>query len=408
MINKLETDICIVGGGPCGAMLAMLLARQNIKVVLLERTASNIREFRGESISPDSVAILDELNIMPYIEKHGYLKTKHMQVCERGKRLLDVDFSRFKYNRKYTIDVPQVVLISALLEEANKCSNFTYLPNTKCESLIKKNDVISGITCRRNEELITVESLLVVAADGRYGKLRKFANLPAKIKPLARDVLWFMLPMPDNWGEVAKLCLNRNQHIILLPTYPNTLRVGLNIPSGQYKAFREKDISYLYNIVTNLEPTLANLIKKEIRSWSDTTLLDIFTMEVPKWSIDGFLLIGDAAHTLTPILGQGVNQAIMDSVAVAPIISKAIHNNSDIPLQSHIFNNFVKKRKKEVKFIHKFQIRQEKMLAKSSTIATFIRRLIYRFMNKSYKLQDFVWGKLLYKNQQLHASKIAS
>ena len=127
MTKIIEAEVAIIGSGPGGAMLALRLARLGRKVVLIERAANLHREFRGESISPDSVAILEEMGLMPYLDAHGYLETKKMQVFENNTCLLEVDFSQFDIEKKYSIDIPQPVLISALIKEAEKRANFIYL-----------------------------------------------------------------------------------------------------------------------------------------------------------------------------------------------------------------------------------------------------------------------------------------
>lgn len=259
---------------------------------------------------------------------------------------------------------------------------------------------VKGIVANQNGEKISIQASLVVAADGRYGKVRKLANLPAKVTPLSRDILWFMVDKPKDWGDVAKVSMEKDQHIIALPTYPNSLRLGLNIPSGHYKKIREHDISYLHNLVARIEPSLAESVKQEIKEWSDTTLLDIFTLQAPKWTLDGLVLIGDAVHTLTPVLGQGVNQAIKDAVMLAPIVEQAVRQNKDKTIPEAVFKDFVRQRKEEVNFVHEFQVRQEKMLSKASFLQTAIRRTFYRFINRSAKVQQRLWGRLLYQYQQ--------
>jgi len=127
--------------------------------------------------------------------------------------------------------------------------------------------------------------------------------------------------------------------------------------------------------------------------------LDIFTMEVPKKCLDGLILIGDAAHTLTPILGQGVNQAIKDAVFISPVIQSALKNQSGILCKSN-FKKYLKIRRAEVNRVHGFQVRQERLISLSSFIGTNFRMALYKFMNTSFLFQKILWEKILYQYQK--------
>lgn len=398
---KKHTEVCIVGAGPGGAMLALLLARQGVQVILIERALTCEREFRGETISPDGVAILTEVGVMPDIEAHGYIQTKKWQLYENQQKCLDIDFGRFDYPFKYSIDVPQPVLINALLNAAKKYAHFTHLAGARVEQLLEQAGAVQGVVCQLSDgSSLEIHSAVVVGADGRYGKLRKMAGLAAKVRPLTRDVLWFMLPRPSHWGERVKLSILKNQHVVGLPTYPDLLRVGFNIPAGQFKQVREQPIQFLHDRVAELDPSLAQSVKEQIKSWSDTHFLDVFTADVPRWAKKGFVLLGDAAHTLSPVLGQGVNHALKDALDLADVIAEGLAQYPHTILPESVFTPYVKRRKPEVDFVHHFQIRQEHLLSFASPFKTYLRRLVYRVMNASHFLQSLLWERILYHHQR--------
>lgn len=396
-----RVSICIVGAGPAGALLALLLARAGVSVLLIERSMLNKRAFRGESISPDSVAMLHHLGIMPAIEKHGYLETQQLHILDAQRCLLKVNFNSFPYLHRFSIDIPQLVLIHAILKEAQKYQNFEFIQGVQCQGLLMENNEVRGVMLEQDQKIRRIQAHLVVGADGRYGKIRSWAGIPAKIKPLPRDIIWFLLPRPKGWGGVAKISMHQDQHLIALPTYPNFLRVGVNIKRGQYAKMRAGPISQLHHLVTRLDPVLSQGLEENLLSWSDTALLDIFTAEVDTWARDGLILIGDAAHTLTPVLGQGVNQALKDAFYLAPIIQKQDFKQGEVAgLPSLIFQDFIQERKRAVRFIHRFQMQQEKRLASQSVLGVWKRRALYRLMHYFPKIQRYLWEKIAYSDQK--------
>lgn len=390
MSELLERSVCIAGSGPGGALLGLLLAKAGINVLVLEKAKDFSRDFRGESLSPDAFALLEKNGLKDYMEKHGYLKAKYMDLYENKEHLMRMDVGQFDEEKRCIIEFPQPVLLAAIVEEAKKYPNYEIRMGVSCKELIKEDGKVVGVIAGNSDESFTVRSQLVVAADGRYSRLRKLADLEADIKPVARDVLWFMMPRPHDWEAAISVKLKGDRHMILLPTYPDRLRGGINIPGGSYKEFRSKGIENLHAFVGELEPLLKDSVRDAVKSWSDVALLDIFTAEVPQWSIDGLVLLGDAAHTITPIMGQGIKHALFDAKKISDVIIDCLAKNPGKVIARSQLLGYESERKKDVAFTLNFQRRQEAMFMLHGPRA-MLRRTFYRILNNL----DFAKRRLL-------------
>ncbi|MBP1965614.1 FAD-dependent monooxygenase [Paenibacillus aceris] len=385
MNHVIQADVCIVGGGPAGAMLGLLLAKQSdLEVVVLEQHQAFQREFRGESISQGSVAILDVLGIMDNLKQHGYLQVEGLEMYDKGEKIFSVNFHEFSYEQKFIIDLPQPVLIGAILDKASGYPNFHLKMGATGVELFEEQGLIKGVVYReKSGELVTVNSSVVVDASGRYTRIREMAGIHAKIDHFKRDAVWFRVPRPEGWESATRIKVDGHQHLIILPTYPDQLRVGINIAKGAYQEFRKQDISIFYDTVCRLEPQLDGIVQEHIQSWKDTVLLDIFTAEVSQWSRDGLVLIGDSAHTVSPILGQGVNLAIQDAYELAPVIIDFLAKNPKTVMPQEAFQSFQLRRQEFVSFIQGFQADQEKDLMAETEEDMSKRRMKMQMLDQS-------------------------
>jgi 2-polyprenyl-6-methoxyphenol hydroxylase-like FAD-dependent oxidoreductase len=310
MTSSVSTDILIVGGGPAGALLGYLLARRGVDVIIAERETSLQRDFRGETIAAPSVLTLRKLGFGPALDRHGYLPTEGVTMWMEGRRVFHVDYRRFPIGA-VPIDIPQPALITAFVSASAPFPNFSYLYGTSFRELIEEDGAVRGAVLRHKDGTMTqVRARLVVGADGRFSKVRRAARLAADVRPMARDFLSFRLPRPAGYSLQAELIVDHDRHLVVLPTFPDFLRVGHNLPKRGMGELRAAGFETFKAGIMGLSPKLAPLVHEHLRSWDDTSFLEIFTAEVPQWSRDGLILIGDASHTCTPILGQGVNVAI--------------------------------------------------------------------------------------------------
>jgi 2-polyprenyl-6-methoxyphenol hydroxylase-like FAD-dependent oxidoreductase len=375
-----STDVLISGGGPAGALLASLLARQGVDVLVLEKQQTIERTFRGETISAQSVRSLFELGYGPGLVRHGFLEQTGIEMIEDGRRTFGIDYRRFG-TPYLPIDIPQPAVIDVLLQDAADHAGFRLATGANVTGLLADaNGPVTGATVkRRGEEPVPVRARLVVGADGRFSAVRKASGLPVVETPMPRDFLWFRLPRPDDWTSDGQLIVSGDRNLVVLPTYPDLLRVGYNLPKGGLGAAREAGIDAFVAGVIALDPRLRELVTTHVRSFDDTSFLKIFTATLERWTRDGLLLIGDAAHTTSPILGQGVNLALQDAIGAAATVGTylgAVRGTDPIPEAA--LRDLVSRRQRHKRRVTAMQTAQEASLAASGTVATAVRRLRMR------------------------------
>lgn len=402
----IRTQVCVIGGGPAGMTLALELARRSVEVVVVEQSGHFDRSFRGESISPDSVWLLDRLGILDKV-RDSTLEIRRMQVVDGGRSVLDLDCSQFEHPCRYPLELPQPPLLSALFEEAAALPGFTLLRRASAVGLLRDSETVTGVKVRTPEGELQIRAELTVGADGRFSKVRDMAGLSYEKIPLERDFIWFKVPMPKVWDPHAyRILIRGNQHGVFIPTVPDLLRVGFNIPKGGLREMRSQGLDALYSRVEELAPEVSEGVRASVTSWSDTSMLDIFTTIVPRWSLPGLVLIGDAAHTLTPVLGQGVNHAITDAVVLAALLAPVLHGGHGAPQTALLraTERFQSERAGTVARFRGIQLRQEKAFALSGTIPVALRKLTYRLVNADQGLKRRIVNGIYYPLQEAHRS----
>lgn len=392
------TQVCIVGGGPAGLTLGLDLARRGCRVVVVEQSAKYTRHFRGESVSPDSVRLLDRLGLLQKISaKLNYEETERFEISDGGRPVLAVDFRDLSPTGYLPIELPQQVLLEVLAEAAEAEESFTLLRRSTAVELLEEGGRVTGVRCNGPGGATDIRADLTVGADGRFSRILKLSKLPCRTTPLGRDVVWFKLPLPPQWDSATvHVRIDADQHALLLPTHPGQVRVGLNIPKGGLKAFRAGGLATLHTRVTALAPELGPAVREHITTWSDVQLLDIFTTTVPRWSRPGLVLIGDAAHTLSPVLGQGVNHAVIDAITLGPLIGAALGAGNRAARLTAATERFQRIREPDVRRARRIQLAQERAFALSSRPAVSARQVLYRIVNSQQWLKHRIWRRVYY------------
>jgi 2-polyprenyl-6-methoxyphenol hydroxylase-like FAD-dependent oxidoreductase len=398
----ITTEVCVVGGGPGGRALALALVRLGRQVVLLEQRTGGARAFRGESVSPDGVRLLAGLDVVDRVRRHTH-QVRRLEIADGGSRVLDVRFETFPYAYRHPVELAQPVLLSALADAAEEHGGCTVLEPASAVGLLRDGGAVRGVRAKTPDGVVEIRADVTVGADGRYSAVRRMSGLGAVRTPLERDVIWLKLPFPAAWDRrTYRVRISAGRHGLFLPSTDGTLRVGLNIPKGGLRELRSGGIGQLHARLAELAPELEREAAEGISDWSDTHLLDIFTTDVRRWSAPGVVLLGDAAHTLSPILGQGVNHALADGVALAPLLADALdapRSGRRAALGAAVLA-FQRDREGAVRRSRGLQLRQERMFSLSAPPAVALRRTVYRALNASPALQRRVLAPAYFPGRQ--------
>ena len=314
-----ETTCCIAGAGPAGAVLALLLARKGVPVMLLEEHMDFDRDFRGDTVHPSVLEILDEIGLADRLLqiKHTIVQGIPVQTATGTFTLADLRPLKTRFN--YIVMIPQARFLEFITGEAKRYPNFTLVMGARVEKLIEEDGYVHGVRYRGRDGWHEVRATLTVGADGRFSRLRKLAGFePVKTSP-PMDVLWFRLPRRQDEPEESTGRL-ADGHILILLNRGDEWQVGYIIPKGGYQGIHAAGIEKLRQNIAQLLPDLADRVDS-IKEWKQVSVLSVESSRLRRWYRPGLLLIGDAAHVMSPVAGVGINYAIQDATVAANVLA---------------------------------------------------------------------------------------
>jgi 2-polyprenyl-6-methoxyphenol hydroxylase-like FAD-dependent oxidoreductase len=319
MATETITTTCVIaGGGPAGMMCGFLLARAGVDVLVLEKHADFLRDFRGDTIHPSTLEIMYELGLLDAFLKRPHSEVRELAGIIGDDRIVLADFSHLPTHCHFIALMPQWDFLDFLAEQAKRYPSFKLKMLAEADGLLQDGEAIVGLTAKQPQGRIEVRSNLVIGADGRHSTVREKADLEVEDLGAPMDVLWFRLPKhPDDGGQV----LGRIQAgvVFVMLDRGDYWQCAYVIPKGGFAELRRLGLETFRKAVVRLNPQLADRVAG-IASWDDVKLLTVAVDRLKRWYREGLLCIGDAAHAMSPIGGVGINLAIQDAVAAANIL----------------------------------------------------------------------------------------
>ena len=319
-----STTCAIVGGGPAGMVLGLLLARGGIEVTVFEKHADFFRDFRGDTVHPVTLRMLDELGLFSRFDALPHTRFEQAGFDLDGRRITVVDFRRLHQPHPYVALVPQWDLLDLLADAGRAEPTFTLRMQTEVTGLVKDGDTVTGVRFEGPDGPGELRADLTVGCDGRTSVIRQAAGLVPQEYPVPFDIAWFRLDRTTDAAYQLTPRFSRDLALLLIPR-EGYFQAGAFLPKGGEQAWHAQGFETFLARVADLVPEASTA---GLKSWDDVKILDVRLDRLRRWHRPGVLCIGDAAHAMSPVGGVGINLAVADAVATAGLLAEPLRTRS--------------------------------------------------------------------------------
>ena len=324
--EQVSTRCCIVGGGPCGLMLGFLLARAGVDVVVLEKHADFLRDFRGDTIHPSTLEVMSELGLLDEFLKLPHQKQVNIGAVFGGHEYAFADFSHLPTRCKFIALMPQWDFLDFLSQHGKRYPSFHIRMRAEAVDLIEDGGRVTGVRANTPDGPLEVRADPTVGCDGRHSTVRERAGLRVEDIGAPMDVLWFRLPKKPNDPGESMGRFEAGRMVVLLDR-GDYWQCAFLIPKGAFDDVKRAELSAFRRRVAESVPVFADRVD-ELKDWSQVKLLTVAVDRLERWHRPGLLCIGDAAHAMSPIGGVGVNLAVQDAVAAANLLWQPLRSGT--------------------------------------------------------------------------------
>ena len=358
-MTSVRVNTCIVGGGPAGLLLGLLLAKRGADVLVLEGHETFDREFRGEVLQPSTAHLLNELGLLEYMLEQPHSLLEAAKVRVNGREAGAFSFKKIAPAYPYAIWMPQPIFLAALLRKAEPFPSFKCWMGAKVSQLIQEDGCTVGVRgLRHGKEPFEVRADVVVGADGRYSAIAKMGGFTPEYEHHDFDLIWFTIEQPPGWSSTFYVSLGQKVRGLMLPKYPHHIQAGLALPTGEWRRWRNEGVAAVADRVRQLDPMFSEFAAglKDFRPFFP---LEGLIRLIDDWARDGLLLIGDAAHTMSPVGAIGVNVALATAAVAAqelyPRLGRGPISRTDLQAVQRV-------READVRTLHRLQLQAQRVL----------------------------------------------
>jgi 2-polyprenyl-6-methoxyphenol hydroxylase-like FAD-dependent oxidoreductase len=321
-MSTMSVRCCIAGGGPAGMMLGFLLARAGIEVLVVEKHADFLRDFRGDTIHPSTLEVMEELGLLERLLTLPHQKVPRINGQVGHLTLTVADFSSLSTKCRFVAFMPQWDFLNFLAREGARYSGFHLRMQTEVTDLLLEGDRVVGVRATTPDGPLDVRATLTVGADGRHSLVRSRAGLSVEEFGAPMDVLWFRLSRRQGDPEDPMGRFDTGRIFVML-NRGEYWQCGFVIPKGSRAQLQAKGLPAFRSAVAAVAPFVADRVG-ELQDWEAIKLLTVQVDRLRRWFRPGLLCIGDAAHAMSPVGGVGINLAIQDAVAAANLLARPL------------------------------------------------------------------------------------
>ena len=320
--SRTRTGCCVVGGGPAGLVLGLILARAGVRTTVLEKHADFLRDFRGDTVHASTLTLLDELGLGAQFAALPPRWVDKLAVQLDSGTYGVASLTRLPGRHQHIALVPQWDFLNVIADASQLEPGYELIMNAEVTDLRWEGQRISGVSYQRDGHSYQLEADLVVGCDGRSSVVRERAGLKARTFGVPMDVLWFRLPRRQSDPEGVVGRISRSNLLIMIDR-GDYFQIGMVIRKGSLATLRDQGIEALRQRLRDALPWLGDRADLLI-SFDDIRLLNVVLSRLPRWYRDGLLCIGDAAHAMSPVGGVGINLAVQDAVAAGRLLAPAL------------------------------------------------------------------------------------
>jgi 2-polyprenyl-6-methoxyphenol hydroxylase-like FAD-dependent oxidoreductase len=325
-MKELRTQCAIAGGGPAGMMLGYLLARAGVNVIVCEKHADFLRDFRGDTVHPSTLEIMHELGIADRLLALPHQKIERLSGAVGDTVFPFADFTHLPVHYPFIALMPQWDFLNFLASEAQAFQNFKLSMRTEVTGTMDEDGSVTGIRTHSPEGDIEIRADLVVAADGRHSTVRAGGGFVVQDIGAPMDVLWFRISRKPTDPEQSGGRFDAGSIFVQI-NRGDYWQCAYVIPKGSVDGVHHHGLDAFRADIVRQAPFFADRTA-EIASFDDVKLLTVGVDRLTRWHKPGLLCIGDAAHTMSPIGGVGINLAIQDAVAAGNILAEPLRQGT--------------------------------------------------------------------------------
>lgn len=320
--SETKTRCCVVGGGPAGLVLGLILARAGVRTTVLEKHADFLRDFRGDTVHASTLTLLDELGLGEEFAALPPHWVQKLRVQLDSGTYGVADLTRLPGRHQHIALVPQWDFLNVIADASRQLPDYKLIMEAEVTDLLRNGERVIGVTYRQNGGDHQLEADLVVGCDGRSSVVAERAGLRLRTFGVPMDVLWFRLPRlaTDPQGVVGRIS---RSNLLIMIDRGDYYQIGFVIRKGSIATLRDHGIAAFRQRLTDVVPWLGDRVEL-LESFDDIRLLNVVLSRLFRWYRDGVLCIGDAAHAMSPVGGVGINLAVQDAVAAGRILAQSL------------------------------------------------------------------------------------